>query len=202
VLLAVVAVAGIATNAWMEAASPLVRLAVGGIFLPYFMFFGLGVFWTRMWDKVNKSVWLALLCALIYLSIRTFNIFNLQADGIGLHLKGSALPWFGLAWSLPLSYLVLWIGNYGPAIFKTITRRIGDLSYGVYIWHLIVVNLALYLHLPEKLRALPGATQLIVIATAFVLAAFSWWFVERPMLRLKPYTSRPVTSPVLTPEAV
>ena len=59
-------------------------------------------------------------------------------------------------------------------------RALGALSYGVYLWHMPVM-FALMLHHafpPTAQAALPR-----VLGPTLLLAAASWWLVERPILR-------------------
>lgn len=51
-----------------------------------------------------------------------------------------------------------------------------DLSYGIYIWHCVIMN---YLIIYDAYSAI-----YVVVITAIV-AGFSWFFVERPALQLK-----------------
>ncbi|WP_188609753.1 acyltransferase family protein [Chelatococcus reniformis] len=57
-------------------------------------------------------------------------------------------------------------------------RYLGTISYGIYLWHLLVIL---------SLHRVPGMTpQLalpVVLAMTFVLAAVSWHYFERPILR-------------------
>jgi peptidoglycan/LPS O-acetylase OafA/YrhL len=68
---------------------------------------------------------------------------------------------------------------------STRVLRGNDISYGLYIYHMPVVNLLLARHLD-------GAGPFAVfVATAIALAALSWRFIERPALSLKDYSLRP-----------
>ncbi|UNK78553.1 acyltransferase [Sphingopyxis granuli] len=51
-----------------------------------------------------------------------------------------------------------------------------DLSYGIYIWHMPIINLLIVKGLPY-----PWIAMLATVA----LAAFSWFAIEKPALRLK-----------------
>lgn len=51
-----------------------------------------------------------------------------------------------------------------------------DLSYGIYVWHMPVINLLLTLGLPSPTLA---------VGSSILLGALSWILVERPALRLK-----------------
>lgn len=68
-----------------------------------------------------------------------------------------------------------------PALFPALSR-IGDLSYGTYIYAFPVqqIIMALWPHLPL------WATLLAPIPPVFLLAWLSWTLVERPALALKP----------------
>lgn len=56
---------------------------------------------------------------------------------------------------------------------------IGRVSYGLYIWHLLAFAAARRLPLPE------WSVGLIGMATAFFIAAISWYAFERPLLAFK-----------------
>lgn len=107
------------------------------------------------------------------------------------------LAYCALAW--PLSRIVGWgLGNdLNPLFFSglvllvlaaafsyaglsdAVLRR-NDISYGVYLYHMPVVNLLLAL-------GLGGTTASLALAMAatLLLALFSWLVVEKPALRLK-----------------
>ncbi|MBX0300976.1 acyltransferase [Cryobacterium sp. 1639] len=57
-------------------------------------------------------------------------------------------------------------------------RRIGDISYALYLWHWPLVVFGTHL-----LGALSWAASLGILALSFVLAYLTWRFVERPLLR-------------------
>jgi len=58
-----------------------------------------------------------------------------------------------------------------------------DFSYGIYIWHMPVINLLLVLNIDN-----PTLAALLTL----LVAANSWFLVEKPALRLKRWTMRPV----------
>lgn len=60
-----------------------------------------------------------------------------------------------------------------------------DISYGVYLYHIPVINLMLFLGI--------GGTRgfTFVLAGALAAAALSWRLIERPALALKNYSPRP-----------
>lgn len=151
-------------------------------FIPYFTFFTMGIFWLRMWHCVPQRADIALICLLFYSLIR-FDPFNI---GFGNR------PLLNPIWGFPLSYAVVWFGYNAPRIFQRFTS-IGDLSYGVYIWHMVVINSFLFFRLPEKLATLSTTIlHLVVIIITLCLALLSWWLVEKRALRWKPFSTRSV----------
>jgi peptidoglycan/LPS O-acetylase OafA/YrhL len=87
-----------------------------------------------------------------------------------------------------LALLVLKISDskiYLPGFFANFVDR-NDLSYGVYIYHMPIINLLLFLNIwvtPINIG--------IAIVFSFLLAAISWRFIEKPFLRMK---QRPVAA--------
>ena len=65
-----------------------------------------------------------------------------------------------------------------PLISDFLLRK-NDISYGIYIYHMPVINLLVYNNI-YGFRAF-----LITIISTFILAIISWFFVEKPTLRLK-----------------
>jgi peptidoglycan/LPS O-acetylase OafA/YrhL len=59
-------------------------------------------------------------------------------------------------------------------------RRLGDLSYGVYIIHFPIIQAAVAIGAFDRFP--PGAVMACVAVT-FIGAALMWWMVERPALR-------------------
>jgi peptidoglycan/LPS O-acetylase OafA/YrhL len=156
----------------------------GITFFSGLLYFSLGILWNRMWRYVPKSKYIFWLSISIY----SLGVWVLQLS-----------EYFGPTWNLvraiPLSYAVVWFGYNGPNIFSKITNKIGDLSYGVYIWHMVVVNIFIFLNLPTKLSGLPNfVIQLLVITITFLISKLSWEVVEKPCLTLKHFTSRITSS--------
>jgi peptidoglycan/LPS O-acetylase OafA/YrhL len=91
----------------------------------------------------------------------------------------------------PLLYLLLaavvFSAAYTGAGWSHRLLHGNDVSYGIYIYHIPVVNLLMQL-------GLVGAAWhvvLVLLATG-VLATLSWWLVERPSLRLKRHPMNPL----------
>lgn len=83
---------------------------------------------------------------------------------------------------------VLTIAYWRPGIADRLLRR-NDVSYGVYIHHMPIVNLLSYLSFTS-----PPASFAIALAGTAVFATLSWRFVERPFLRRKRGALRSVVS--------
>ena len=61
--------------------------------------------------------------------------------------------------------------------------RGNDISYGIYIWHMPIINQFLYLGYGDAPEFIYYA-----IALTFILAIVSWYFFEKPALKLKRFT--------------
>ena len=81
---------------------------------------------------------------------------------------------------------VVSLAHTGRELSERLLRR-NDLSYGVYIYHMVVVN-ALY----ETWYRGDAQLLSVVFLLTFAAAAASWRFVERPALALKRRSLRPV----------
>jgi peptidoglycan/LPS O-acetylase OafA/YrhL len=84
----------------------------------------------------------------------------------------------GLFYFISYIALVLWFAFATPFV-----RLKFDLSYGVYVWHMPVINLLLVL-------AVPSASVAFVLTLA--ISALSWILVEKPALKLKRQSQKPV----------
>lgn len=72
------------------------------------------------------------------------------------------------------------------AFATPVVKLESDLSYGVYVWHMPIINLLLVLGIAG---GMPWAVGLTLI-----IAALSWFLVEKPALKLKRRTIHPVSS--------
>jgi peptidoglycan/LPS O-acetylase OafA/YrhL len=89
-------------------------------------------------------------------------------QGVFFSASGNKL---GLIYFISFSGLILWFAFWLPAVTLPF-----DFSYGSYIWHMPIINFLLVIDCPS-LAVLFGLT--------FFMAALSWFFVEKPVLRLK-----------------
>ncbi len=145
---------------------------------PYFWLFALGIAIRLWWDSLAKFFvgcagwWLAGygLLAVATISVGASSWLDYK---LGPGLDGLLrLVVMGCA-TLSCAYT-----------FPSLTQRLGiaknDYSYGLYLWHMLVV---------ATLIALGADGQwwlwFLVYAGGFALAALSWFCVERPLLRRK-----------------
>jgi peptidoglycan/LPS O-acetylase OafA/YrhL len=131
--------------------------------------FGFGIMAVKHYDFLRRLLkYLPL--AVIPVTVMTFS------DG-GI-LFGSTGNRLGLIYFACYIGLVLWFAFCTPFV-----RLPFDLSYGAYVWHMPLINLLLVL-------AVPSAP--LVIALTFAIAALSWFFVEKPALKLKRQSLKPI----------
>jgi len=149
-------------------------------FLPWFYLFMLGVVAQRiayvivpvLRDRCAAAVALYTACMLVD--------YSLWGIPQGTEISAYLVPIMGAA-VLALSYS-------RPKLGERILRG-NDFSYGLYVYHMPAINLALHLGAPHALLSASAA-----LGGAFALAVASWRFVERPFLRRKRGALRPAAS--------
>jgi peptidoglycan/LPS O-acetylase OafA/YrhL len=103
---------------------------------------------------------------------------------------GNEIP----AYLVPLmGCMVLTAAYWRPGIAERLLRR-NDISYGVYIHHMPLVNLLLYLGATG-----PVGSFWLALTGTLALATLSWRFVERPFLRRKRSALRSVSASPAVP---
>jgi len=90
--------------------------------------------------------------------------------------------WQIVALNLLIPYLVIFAAFRLPSQARIVTRHVGDLSYGIYVYAFPVQQLVAHLW-GEGLR--PGVMFLVATPPVALLAFFSWRLVEAPALSLK-----------------
>jgi peptidoglycan/LPS O-acetylase OafA/YrhL len=132
--------------------------------------FGVGIIVVKNFASIKKRLkWLVL--AIIPLCV----IINLSSNGFLLGSVGNRL---GLIYFLCYISMITWI-----AFSLHYVRLPFDFSFGIYIWHMPVINAVLYLKFES--------VTLVLLITVF-FSAISWYFVERPMLRRKQISLKPI----------
>lgn len=151
---------------------------LGLTFLPHLGFFGLGIAWygaLRAWKPRLRHAKTGLVLYALVVWWR---------NGVDAQWH---LPLTLLA-AIPLSVVLMYAGENGPGWASTLTRRVGDLSYGAYIWHMPLINLMLWSEVTTRLP--PATAPAIALVLTLIAARLSWRFVEEPMLRRKRHSSR------------
>jgi peptidoglycan/LPS O-acetylase OafA/YrhL len=88
----------------------------------------------------------------------------------------------------PLAAIVFIAAYSAPDLSRKVLHG-QDISYGIYIYHVPVMNMFLYYHYKDKLLY-TGITLLITLAVALA----SWFLIERQFLKRKHHATHPVTA--------
>ena len=149
--------------------------------LPYIYMFLLGVLIQRLRHQLMPLLrnmlipWLA-----FYIGVASLLHFEY---GWPLHVRlGSNNPPIFLAMILAMTTISA--AYTLPTLSKKILRG-NDISYGVYIYHMVFINLVLYLEIAGA-----ALQAIIVVLATYTAATLSWLFLERPSLSLKRHTLR------------
>ena len=167
-------------NTFLNARGNIALKLVAVSFLPWLYMFVLGAYVSTDASlrarllRIHPLVWLALYLASYMLAAR-----------LGLGAGNGINP----VSYLLLSGLVLAVAHRRPALSDRILRK-NDISYGVYIYHMPIVNLLLY----AGIDGTPASLALALVAT-LATAAASWFCVEKPALALKKIALRSYRGP-------
>jgi peptidoglycan/LPS O-acetylase OafA/YrhL len=131
--------------------------------------FAIGILAARNFARIQ--VWIKFAPGLVLLMIPMI----LRGRGPFFNGSGNEL---GLFYYVCYVGLVVWFAFHLPYV-----RLSFDLSYGSYIWHMPVINFLLV----TGLHSVP-----LGIVTTFAIATLSWFLVEKPALRRKRKTLKPV----------
>jgi peptidoglycan/LPS O-acetylase OafA/YrhL len=128
--------------------------------------FGIGILTVKYLDKILKHVNYFYIFGFVCIVSNFLSLPGFQSSGNNL----------GIFYFISYVGFMIWIA-FG---LRKIPLRF-DLSYGIYVWHMPVINMLIVMDLNNPLIAL------IIIILA---SAVSWYFVERPALKLKNQTLR------------
>lgn len=154
-------------------------------FVPWVYMFIAGVLCQRHWEMLTR--WSNARTAIALLVV-----YTVYAYGLHYHLGHATGNWAGPLLFFPLAITAL-LSSYAKPTFASRMLKRNDVSYGLYIYHMPVVNQLSHLGYGGPVAVL------FALSASVLLALASWFFVERPLLRLKPVTVRSVDG---TPSAL
>ncbi|VAW82545.1 hypothetical protein MNBD_GAMMA12-1629 [hydrothermal vent metagenome] len=134
--------------------------------------FLVGVLFQRNWQFINKwivgklYIWALVLLGVIVLD---------QWVGI---MKPGNHP--SIIYYLVLSFFIASFATHSNGLWSRWMKG-NDISYGIYIYHMVVVNFLLVLGLTGSVMYL-----ILAVGVTVMFALLSWLIVEKPALRLKP----------------
>jgi peptidoglycan/LPS O-acetylase OafA/YrhL len=142
-----------------------------GTLVPYLWMFLMGVLVQRNWVRVrgwfaHRGHWW----------VAGYVLICVVGSLVGIGNGGNSMnPLF----FVPLAGVVLGCAMSAPTVADRVLGR-RDVSYGTYIYHMLVINLLVAFGVRGDVGAVVGA---VVVAVG--LAGVSWGVVERPFLRGK-----------------
>jgi peptidoglycan/LPS O-acetylase OafA/YrhL len=148
--------------------------------LPYFWIFALGILARLNWDLIARMFHGTMLFWAVAYAIATYLLPD-PVDGTILYFI-HATPAVATRMFF-LAGLVLSAAFTFPVSSKLLRGH--DLSYSLYLYHMLVVQSLVALHFKGQ-----WWLWLVVIAGSVALATMSWLLVERPAMRLKPKSQR------------
>lgn len=155
---------------------PLVGAVVHHLFLERAAYFTVGMVLARVGTRIPLRWWLLAVAALLHVGLRAYQDFG-PGSGPLAWLQHHVKP---VLCALPAAYLVLFVGMRMPSWVGRFTARLGDLSFGTYLWHSLVINLALWWGLAGS-----AWTTVAVLLVSLTAGAASWHLLEKRAIRLK-----------------
>ncbi len=140
---------------------------------PYFYMFLIGVIFQR-----NRQLITRYLAGKIAPITVTYLLLAFILHKAGIPVSGNSI---NPASTILLGCLVIGAAHTQPWLSRKILRG-HDISYGIYIYHMIAINIFVELGLIGSYSYF-----LAVLAITFLLATFSWMLIEKPALGLKKY---------------
>lgn len=163
-------------QSFVSSEAPIWYKLIGVSVFPNLYYFVVGIVFSVIWSRLKPSLAKVILTLIVYIFSR--HVFTTESNAL--------LIVFDIISVVSLGYITIWFGYHASKVFYKLTNKIGDLSYGIYIWHMVVINYFLFWNINEKV----DGTLLIVlvIAVTFVFGWISWHFIEKPAMKLKNYT--------------
>ncbi len=138
---------------------------IGVSLLPYLHIFLIGVFLQRNFNFVQKYLsgkfifwgWIYILFYLLFSDTKYYSLFYI----------------------VPMSLFIISF-SYSITNLSYMLLKNNDISYGVYIYHLIIINIFITIDFVGEIYHF-----VIALALVFFIAYLSWNFIEKPALNLK-----------------
>ncbi len=138
--------------------------------LPYLYIFILGILLQRNLNAIKP-----ILVRYVWIILSVYILVALIGNSMGFHVYGNSINPVS---TVLLSLLVIGFGYYRfPS--KSPLRGV-DISYGIYIYHMPIINFMIEIDVFTN-----GSKLMISIVTTTVAALLSWFLVESPALRIK-----------------
>ncbi len=147
-------------------------------FAPWFYMFLVGMFFQRNFEFFHR-----LLSGKFTYLLGVYIIVGYFASQHNANFGNNVDPLFYLL----LVPLVFSAAYSKPDLARRITRG-NDFSYGIYIYHMPVVNFLIYLGFSGSIF-----WSLVALLVTVVIAVLSWFFIEKPCLKLKHHPFNPMT---------
>ena len=145
-------------------------------FLPWF-----GMFLLGAWVSTNENIIKKVLDIKLRYIVFLFFVVDTLSYFAGLEIQGNGINIFSF---LCLIMLIIKLAYTKPNLSKSILAN-NDISYGVYIYHMPIINLIIYLGFSSS-----ASLVLLVLLSTFLLATMSWFLIEKTALSLKKKTIR------------
>jgi|TARA_B110000261_G_scaffold162279_1_gene205526 peptidoglycan/LPS O-acetylase OafA/YrhL len=150
---------------------------IGGVNIsPYLYYFIIGAVVYKFWENI-KAIFIGkfIYYFIAYLSFMLFtkNILNLNPASYWIESP------FNLISDLLLAGLTFSFAYSNTSISEKILRG-NDISYGLYIYHMIIINIMVQHNFKGSIIYL-----IIAIISTLIFALLSWKFIEYPALSLK-----------------
>ena len=140
-------------------------------FLPWFYMFLLGILAQQNFTWIHRLVrgrGLQIVCAYAAITYVTVHFFDWSK---GNEIHPALFPL--------LAVTVLSVAYTAPTLCDRLLHK-NDISYGVYIYHMPIINIMLYYGLLSKYSYVAMA-----LALTIAIATCSWFIIERPAIRRK-----------------
>tara|TARA_B100000795_G_C22733270_1_gene412287 strand:+ start:94 stop:1146 length:1053 start_codon:yes stop_codon:yes gene_type:complete len=157
------------SNTFLNEQDNFIHKLINVSFVPWFYMFLVGAFFAKFKDYVSSVLSMNILVLFVALvSVYFLSDYLSLGWGNGINPIG-----YGL-----IVAIIINLAYVNPNLSDRILGR-NDISYGVYIYHMPIINYILYTYGPGEIQFL------FAILATFLVALLSWFVIERPSLRLK-----------------